>query len=159
VRHRRKLSPARNCSRCVGPTHVGTQAKSPEDRRTTARNRSLRTGDKPSLCRGEGPPSSLCRLCPIFMGSRDFDSKTAIWDSPAWSYDWRRLGHVLYRQRNDFCDLRPVSRGLCRVVSEHPEISSPVAARILLAEAACNILTSRSDCRSLGSHNLWRRLA
>jgi hypothetical protein len=55
---------------------------------------------------GRDWPSSLSRLRPIFAGSRNFDSETAICDSSAWSYDWRRVGDVLHRQWNAFRDCR-----------------------------------------------------
>jgi hypothetical protein len=42
--------------------------------------------------------------CPIFTSSRDFDYETAIWDSLAWSYGWKRLAEVLHRQWNVFQD-------------------------------------------------------
>jgi hypothetical protein len=44
-------------------------------------------------------PQNLSLLRPIVTGSRDFDSETAIWDSVAPSYNWRRLANVLHRQR------------------------------------------------------------
>ncbi len=37
-----------------------------------------------------------------FHGNPGFDFDTAIWDSPTWSYAWKRLAKVLHRQWNVF---------------------------------------------------------
>ena len=51
---------------------------------------------------GNDSPSSLSHSCPVFTSYWDFDSETAIWDSPAWSYDRKRPGRILDRQWNVF---------------------------------------------------------
>ena len=51
---------------------------------------------------GNGSPWGMSHSCPIFTSSWDLDCETAIWDSPAWSYNRKRLGSTLHRQRNVF---------------------------------------------------------
>jgi hypothetical protein len=67
---------------------------------TGARKELLRSGDNPPFVSGEGSAHTVSYSRPVFMSSRDFDQKTAIWDSPAWTYGRKRLAEVLHRQWN-----------------------------------------------------------
>ena len=54
------------------------------------------------LVGGNNSPSSASHSRPIFTSAWHFDSELAIWASPAWSYDRRRLGNALHRQTKVF---------------------------------------------------------
>jgi len=63
---------------------------------------------------GNDSPSSVSHSRPIFTSSWHFDSEMAIWDSPAWGYDRKRLGNVLHRQPNVFWNGNIGGHGLAK---------------------------------------------
>ena len=108
-------------------------------------------------------PSAVSHSRPIFTSIRDFDKETAIWDSLAWSYGWKRLRELLNRQRNVFRDglkrsatvtsgiwpatARPTSR---RHSDDIDTFSEPAVARV----GRCDLSRLANSVRDLGRGDL-----
>ena len=111
----RGLAVALDCLRWihVSPTNLRRRAPPPafwagpqlrSVGRTSARKGSGSNTNRPPHDWGKWLLSTVSHSRPIFTSSWHFDFETAIWDSPAWSYDPKRLGNVLHRQSNGFRD-------------------------------------------------------
>ena len=61
---------------------------------TDARKESLHSEAGHPAAGGRDSPTRVSYSRPIFTSSRGFVKETAIWDSPAWSYGWKRLREV-----------------------------------------------------------------